>query len=350
MGTADIHDHVVKPMQSDLPDLLPRPEPPRGRHYSEEQGTGEENEVRGSRNEGSEERFLSERDSKEKTLSPGPQRSESSSDISVLSNPSESSIEVLEPSSERQPPNVVYQENLSSRLQESLNSSKLTSSEDSQTTGCSENTTVFSEGSSSMVQSDGAGIYSEGTLDSESTMVQQDWEGRATHKEDGLSTPRLGSKGEDVSSMEGEADNTFHSCRSDSEDDALGEITVGEESLLGDITLSEEKVEEEEEEEFDDEREAESVMNWDFNDFAITDHRLQLYCDLSLFREGEAMLLVVRAEIRVLSSPSLFWPGLCVVTNKRIHLLRIISPETEEPSEWLEVRCSATVTRLERLV
>ena len=38
--TADIHDHVVKPMQSDLPDLLPRPEPPRGRHYSEEQGTG----------------------------------------------------------------------------------------------------------------------------------------------------------------------------------------------------------------------------------------------------------------------------------------------------------------------
>ena len=75
-----------------------------------------------------------------------------------------------------------------------------------------------------------------------------------------------------------------------------------------------------------------------------------------LFREGEVLLLVVRAEIRVLSSPSLFWPGLCVVTNKRIHLLRlanptfanissapfsfhrIISPETEEPSEWLEVK------------
>ena len=59
--------------------------------------------------------------------------------------------------------------------------------------------------------------------------------------------------------------------------------TVGDSSLLRDTTLSEEK-EEEEEEEFDDEREVESVMNWDFNDFAITDHRLQLYCDLSLFR------------------------------------------------------------------
>ena len=60
--------------------------------------------------------------------------------------------------------------------------------------------------------------------------------------------------------------------------------TVGDSSLLRDTTLSEEKEEEEEEEEFDDEREVETVMNWDFNDFAITDHRLQLYCDLSLFR------------------------------------------------------------------
>ena len=165
--------------------------------------------MRGSRQDTSEERDFLERDSKEKTLSPGPQRSESSSDISVLSNPSESSIEVLEPASERQLPSLVYQENLCS-----LNSSKLTSSEDSQTTACSENTTVYSEGSSSMVESDGAGVYSEGTLDSGGTIIQQDWEGRAAHREDGTSTERLGFKGEDVSSMEGEADNTFHSCRS----------------------------------------------------------------------------------------------------------------------------------------
>merc|ERR1719370_2341766 len=57
--TADIHDHVVKPMRSDLPDLLPRPEPPRGRHYSEEQEAREEHcsdEARGSSKETSEER------------------------------------------------------------------------------------------------------------------------------------------------------------------------------------------------------------------------------------------------------------------------------------------------------
>merc|ERR550525_814225 len=134
----------------------------------------------------------------------------------------------------------------------------------------------------------------------------------------------------------------------DSEDDAEMTAVGDDSSLMKDLTLSEEK--QEEEDMLEEERGVESVMNWNFDDFSTTDHRLQLYCDLSLFREGEALLLVVRADIRVLSSPSLFWPGLCVVTNKRIHLLRIISPETEEPSDWLEVRCSAAVTRLERLV
>ena len=160
----------------------------------------------------SEERDLLGRDRKSKTLSPGPQRSESSSDISVLSNPSESSIEVLEQYIDRQHPTALYQENLSSRLQESLNSSKLTSSEDSQTTGCSENTTIYSDGSNSMVQSDGAGIYSEGTLaDSEGTVTQLDSPPVRNWEEKVASVGRLGSKGEDVSSMEGEADNTFHS-------------------------------------------------------------------------------------------------------------------------------------------
>merc|ERR1719234_905652 len=115
-----------------------------------------------------------------------------------------------------------------------------------------------------MVLSEGTGIYSEGT------MTEQDWEGRSAQRgEDGASIgrlgskgedvssiethERLGSKGEDVSSIEGEADNTFHSCRSDSEDD--GEMTtVGASSLLRDTTLSEEK-EAEEEEEFDEDEE-----------------------------------------------------------------------------------------------
>ena len=72
--------------------------------------------------------------------------------------------------------------------------------------------------------------------------------------------------------------------RSDSEDE--GELTtVGDSSLLKDTTLSEDMEEGEEEfEEYEEERDVESVMNWDFNDFSMTDHRLQLYCDLSLFR------------------------------------------------------------------
>ena len=70
--------------------------------------------------------------------------------------------------------------------------------------------------------------------------------------------------------------------RSESEDDA--EMTaVGDDiSLTKDLTLSEEK--QEEEDLLEEERGVESVMNWDFDDFSTTDHRLQLYCDLSLFR------------------------------------------------------------------
>merc|ERR1719494_1187320 len=346
--TADIHDHVVKPMRSDLPDLLPRPEPPRDRHQSGEERQSEEERpyVKGD-----EETLEERRDSKKKTLSPGPQRSESSSDISVLSNPSESSIEVLETTSVKQPATVRTEEqheNLGSRLQESLNSSKLTSSEDSQTTGFSANTTINSQGTGSMIQSEETAIYSEDT-DSEINPTQQDSDspqGKVVPTVDLTGADRSSSKG-DVSSL-GEADHTFHSCRIESEDDAEMTAVIGDISLTKDLTLSEEK--QEEEDLLGEERGVESVMNWDFDDFSTTDHRLQLYCDLSLFREGEALLLVVRADIRVLSSPSLFWPGLCVVTNKRIHLLRIISPETEEPSDWLEVRCSAAVTRLERLV
>ena len=75
--TADIHSHTARPRE--LPDLLPHPEPGRGRN------PGQEQEKEQGREGG-----------KEKSCSPGLEDSESSSDISVLSNPSECSIEVLE--------------------------------------------------------------------------------------------------------------------------------------------------------------------------------------------------------------------------------------------------------------
>ena len=162
-----------------------------------------------------EETLEERRDSKEKTLSPGPQRSESSSDISVLSNPSESSIEVLETTSVKQSATERTEEhhgNLGSRLQESLNS-KLTSSEDSQTTGFSANTTINSEGTGSMIQSEETAIYSEDT-DSEVNPTQQDSDspqGIVVPTVDLTGADRSSSKG-DVSSL-GEADHTFHSCR-----------------------------------------------------------------------------------------------------------------------------------------
>merc|ERR1719318_2006856 len=78
--TADIHNHVVNSPDTNLPDLLPRPEPRRSRNSSDEERS---------------------RQGKEKSSSPGLQRSDSSSDISVLSNPSECSIEVISSKTEQ---------------------------------------------------------------------------------------------------------------------------------------------------------------------------------------------------------------------------------------------------------
>ena len=87
----------------------------------------------------------------------------------------------------------------------------------------------------------------------------------------------------DIGCEPSEKNNSNILSRSDSEDE--GELTtVGDSSLLKDTTLSEDMEEGEEFEEYEEERDVESVMNWDFNDFSMTDHRLQLYCDLSLFR------------------------------------------------------------------
>merc|ERR1719481_324876 len=92
------------------------------------------------------------------------------------------------------------------------------------------------------------------------------------------------------------------------------------------------------------------VMAWDYTDFSVVDHRLQLYCHLSLFREGETLLLLAKGEMRLRSLPAQLWPGLILITNKRIHLLRILKAETESPGEWLETRASASISRLNRLV
>merc|ERR1712240_440867 len=77
-----------------------------------------------------------------------------------------------------------------------------------------------------------------------------------------------------------------------------------------------------------------SPIQWNFTDYGKADHRVQLYCELSLFKEEEDLLLLAKGFLHLRSAPSSVWPGVLVVTNKRIYMLKITGPETEEPGDW----------------
>jgi len=73
---------------------------------------------------------------------------------------------------------------------------------------------------------------------------------------------------------------------------------------------------------------AASVMEWDYGDFVQADHRLKLYCELTLCEEAEeTVLLLTRVRVLVKSSDKMF-PGVVAVTNRKIYVLRITKAET----------------------
>ena len=79
-----------------------------------------------------------------------------------------------------------------------------------------------------------------------------------------------------------------------------------------------------------------SPIDWSFDNYGKADHRVQLYCELSLFREEEDLLMLVKGQVYVKSLPGKMFPGVIVVSDKRIYILSINGKETEEPSDWLE--------------
>jgi hypothetical protein len=73
---------------------------------------------------------------------------------------------------------------------------------------------------------------------------------------------------------------------------------------------------------------SESVMNWNYSDFTQADHRIKLYCDLSLCEESdESVLLMAKAGI-VANNGKRMFAGVFVVSNLKIYVLRITKAET----------------------
>eukprot|EP00092_Neocalanus_flemingeri_P010449 GFUD01011260.1.p1 GENE.GFUD01011260.1~~GFUD01011260.1.p1 ORF type:complete len:1434 (+),score=529.61 GFUD01011260.1:103-4404(+) len=352
--TADIHNHVVNSPDANLPDLLPRPEPKRSRNSSDEEGGTSQG--------------------KEKSSSPSLLRSDSSSDISVLSNPSECSIEVI-----------------SMRGEQDL-SVPAASQGDAVTPVQGDHKMVESSSSGSMVDSVVAAEAGNDTFDSQNTPTKynEDSAGSPTTHNRNRSTTSSNSLSPtkkrletDTVSMD-EDSSVFHSCQEDTDTSLVEDCELTSASTMLDLseTLSVESARsaggsqgaspitvksqtstplgaspltlatasQPQPAASPEPVEQISPISWNYSDYTMADHRVQLYCELSLFREEEDLLLLAKGSLHLRSTSSSLWEGVLVVTNKRIYALRITGKETEEPGDWLELRSSANVQKLSRLV
>jgi len=97
-------------------------------------------------------------------------------------------------------------------------------------------------------------------------------------------------------------------------------------------------------------REKTGPIIWSYDDFSQVDHRIRLFCEINLFHlPDEELLVMAKGEIMV-KSIHLLVPGLIVLSNKKIYILKAEQPETEEPCDWLEQLTSAPVSRLQRII
>ena len=280
--TADIHSREDN---LPLPDLLPRPEPRR----SSSPQPGEKG------------------DSKERSSSPSLTRSNSSSDISVIS--SEASIEVI-PALLVPPPPIIRTNAVSP-----VPGARMVESSSSDSMG---NSLVGLESCQSPVPSTPLVFKTPA-----STPVKREGPGSPSSNYSSVTTSPVKLARETTDYLDDTA--AFHSCQESSD------------------TSTEEAVEE------TDPELPSSPINWNTTDFSKADHRVQLYCELTLFREEEDLLVLVKADIHVRSVGRMF-PGVVVVTNKKIYILAITGRETEEPGDWLDLVTEGEVSRLTRLV
>ena len=333
--TADIHKHVVNSPDTALPDLLPRPEPARSRDLS-----GDENS------------------NKEKSSSPALLRSESSSDISVLSYPSECSIEVLSSKTEQELaiPEVASQVDSVTPVQVELKMAESSSS------GSMVNSVVAAE-TETDIHGSPTTTPTKSTIDAGSPSSPSRTNRSTTSLTSLYSPIKKRMDALDTLSID-EDSSVFHSCQEDTDTSLVEDPDQATQSTVHDLsnTLSGGSPVTVKSSTVTPQRDSPSPppaspepaqltypISWNYTDYSKADHRVQLYCELSLFREEEDLLLLVKGSLHLRSAPTTVWPGVVVVTNKRIYMLKITGPETDEPSDWLELRASSSVQKLSRL-
>uniref|UniRef100_A0A182K0A9 LKB1 serine/threonine kinase interacting protein 1 N-terminal domain-containing protein n=1 Tax=Anopheles christyi TaxID=43041 RepID=A0A182K0A9_9DIPT len=91
-------------------------------------------------------------------------------------------------------------------------------------------------------------------------------------------------------------------------------------------------------------------IRYSYNDFANVDHRLKLYLYQNLFEDGQESLkwlvsCVIFDDNRVDEWPSGF-DGLFIMTTTKFYIMKKVAAENDDPSTWLKKHLSGTVDRV----
>ncbi|XP_011152969.1 serine/threonine-protein kinase 11-interacting protein isoform X2 [Harpegnathos saltator] len=93
-----------------------------------------------------------------------------------------------------------------------------------------------------------------------------------------------------------------------------------------------------------------SSVQYSYTDFSSIDHRIKLHIILNVFEhENEELVLLLRADILMHSMQETF-PGCLVLSTSKVYILRINGPEGEDPQRWLHKEVSWTMDRLRSFV
>ncbi|KAG7211247.1 hypothetical protein KM043_010559 [Ampulex compressa] len=89
-----------------------------------------------------------------------------------------------------------------------------------------------------------------------------------------------------------------------------------------------------------------SNIQYSYTDFGSVDHRIKLHIILNVFEyANEELVLLLRADILLNSSKEIF-PGCLVLSTSKVYVLRIDGAEGEDPQRWLYKEMSWTMDRL----
>ncbi|XP_039312896.1 serine/threonine-protein kinase 11-interacting protein isoform X2 [Solenopsis invicta] len=93
-----------------------------------------------------------------------------------------------------------------------------------------------------------------------------------------------------------------------------------------------------------------SNVQYSYSDFSSIDHRIKLHIILNVFEhENEELVLLLKAEILMHSMQETF-SGCLVLSTSKVYVLRIDGPEGEDPQRWLHKEVSWTTDRLRSFV